>query len=71
MKMANMSYCRFQNTASDLLDCVNTMQDEETLQDLDLSEEELRAMVRMVKLCGRFVEEYERLQNAEVYEEEE
>ncbi len=69
--MANMSYCRFQNTASDLLDCVNTMQDEETLQDLDLSEEELRAMARMVKLCGRFVEEYERLQNAEVYEEEE
>jgi len=47
------------------------MQDEETLQDLDLSEEELRAMVRMVKLCGRFVEEYERLQSAEVYEEEE
>lgn len=69
--MANMSYCRFQNTSNDLLDCVNAMQEEETLQDLDLSEEELRAMVRMVKLCGRFVEEYERLEGSEVYEEEE
>ena len=59
--MANMSYCRFENTAGDLYDCVNAMQEEDTIEDMDLSEEELRAMKRMRKLCERFLEEYDRL----------
>lgn len=37
--MANMSYCRFQNTRSDLLDCFNALEDD----DKALSKEEARA----------------------------
>lgn len=29
--MANMSYCRFQNTNNDLQDCLNTLEDGEAL----------------------------------------
>lgn len=36
-KMSNMSYCRFQNTLSDLLDCLDHIIDDE------LSEDEERA----------------------------
>lgn len=40
--MANMSYCRFRNTANDLDDCLETLLDGKSL-----SEEEHRACVRM------------------------
>lgn len=40
--MANMSYCRFRNTASDLDDCLEALLDGESL-----SEEEHRACARM------------------------
>lgn len=63
--MSNMSYCRFENTSDDLLDCVNVMQEACTLEEMDLSEEETRSMNRMRKLCERFLEEYERLQNTD------
>ncbi len=43
--MANMSYCRFQNTLQDLQDCYDNMDDE------DLSPEEMSARTRMIKLC--------------------
>ena len=43
--MSNMSYCRFQNTLSDLQDC------EEHLSDDDLSEDEEEARIKLVKLC--------------------
>lgn len=45
--MSNMSYCRFQNTLSDLIDC------EENLDDMDLSEDEERARKRLIKVCKR------------------
>lgn len=50
--MANMSHCRFENTADDLRDCNRAMN--ETLGDewLDeLSESERRAAIRLIKLC--------------------
>lgn len=40
--MANMSYCRFRNTVSDLDDCLEALLNEESL-----SEEEHRACARM------------------------
>lgn len=43
--MANMSYCRFQNTAKDLQDCLDHIDDE------NLSAEENRAKARLVRLC--------------------
>lgn len=54
--MPNMSYCRFQNTFSDLGDCEQTLY---YLVDLDeLSKEELDAAVRLVELCRSIAEEY-------------
>ena len=47
--MANMSYCRFRNTLSDLRDCW------EHIFDDDLSEEEGRARQRLIDLCRDIV----------------
>ena len=47
--MANMSYCRFENTARDLADCVDNWDDE-------LREHEARARVHMFKLALRILD---------------
>jgi hypothetical protein len=51
--MPNMSYCRFENTVSDLRDCVDAM--EEGGPD---GEEEIRAAKRMKDLCKRYLAAY-------------
>ncbi len=43
--MANMAYCRFQNTVKDLQDCYDHIDDDLT------SDAELRAHARLVTLC--------------------
>ena len=48
--MANMAYCRFQNTLSDLREC------EEHLWE-DLSDDEERARKSMIKLCKRIADD--------------
>ena len=48
--MANMSYCRFQNTLHDLQDCANALEDM-TETGTDLSANELRARDRLIDLC--------------------
>jgi len=45
-QMSNMSYCRFQNTLSDLKDCMEHIEDE------GLSEEEEEARERLKELCA-------------------
>ena len=50
--MANMSYCRFQNTLQDLRDCY------ENMDDTDLSDEEKRARRTLLKLCDQIVGDY-------------
>lgn len=67
--MANMSYCRFENTETDLRDCLYAMETSESFAELDLSDSESKALVRMKKLCEQFLEEYERLQYCPVDEE--
>ena len=69
--MANMSYCRFQNTEMDLRACCNAMDDAYTLKDMDLSNDEYKAMLRLVSLCQDVLDNFERLENAEDFEEEE
>lgn len=49
----NMSYCRFQNTAQDLQDCYDNLDDSE------LSEAEAAARLRLIKLCQRIVADAE------------
>lgn len=48
----NMSYCRFQNTLTDLRDCYDKMDDS------DLSPEEEAARLRLLKLCLKIAAEY-------------
>ena len=50
--MANMSYCRFENTYRDLLDCLDAMNDR-----LDGREKGYRD--RLVGICKEIIDEYE------------
>lgn len=49
--MANMSYCRFQNTVGDLWDCLNHIHDD------DLSEDEKHARQKLIDACREIIEE--------------
>ena len=51
--MANMDYCRFRNTISDLRDCYDHM------DDTDLSPEEDKARKRLLRLCNQITSDYE------------
>ena len=59
--MSNMSYCRFQNTLQDLRDCNNAM-NADTFDEMDLSQDEYSAMIRLVNLCQRVIENFDRLE---------
>jgi hypothetical protein len=50
-----MSYCRFSNTLGDLRDCYEAMAE---MDHTPLSPEEHKAMVKLVKLCERIVDDY-------------
>lgn len=50
--MANMAYCRFQNTLNDLRDCYDN------LDDSDLSEEEEKARKVLIRVCEDIVNDY-------------
>jgi len=49
--MANMSYCRFQNTLADLRDCADNFDDAQ-------SDDEKKARERLIKLCRKMVSNY-------------
>ena len=55
--MGNMSYCRFENTANDLQDCVNALIKGETE---DLSHYELNGLARILEYANDIIdmEEY-------------
>lgn len=54
--MSNISYCRFENTASDLSDCRDALDD--GAEPGNLSEDESRACVRLIKLCCEIADNY-------------
>lgn len=68
--MANMSYCMFENTVRDMVDILNRMQEAESLDELDLSEYELRAFHRLPTLLDQLGEEYARLTESEEEDDE-
>lgn len=51
--MANMSYCRFENTYNDLHDCVDALENE-SFEDLSASEQQFAKEMR--ELCERYLE---------------
>ena len=66
--MSNMSYCRFQNTATDLRDSVNVLEDARDLNNLGLSSDEESAMKRMRMLCEDFLDACNRLEEMQAEE---
>lgn len=63
--MANMSYCRFENTLYALEDCVEAMGNAPSMSELDLNEYEERAFYAMFRTCREFLAQHERLLIAE------
>jgi hypothetical protein len=61
----NLSYCRFENTSLDMRDCVSAMMEAERLSDLDLSTSEMSSLKYLRTFCEAFLEEAERLLDAE------
>ena len=56
--MANMSYCRFQNTLPDLIDC------DEALREIDdnlaeLSRDEARAAQELIRICQQIAARFD------------
>tara|TARA_Y100001937_G_scaffold104455_1_gene144431 strand:+ start:460 stop:648 length:189 start_codon:yes stop_codon:yes gene_type:complete len=49
--MANMSYCRFENTLRDLQDCVMALEDGE----LESGGSEMRAAMQMIETCEEYI----------------
>jgi hypothetical protein len=61
----NMSYCMFENTMNDLRQCVQAMEGAESFSELDLSRTEKNSYEYMRELCQNFLDEAERLEQAE------
>lgn len=60
----NMSYCRFQNTLLDLIDCKEAII-EDGLSAADLSADELRARTKLIKECRELLEIVDELEEKE------
>ena len=60
--MANMSYCRFENTYRDLVDCLRALSDSGADS---LSDRELQYADMMMQLC----EDFHRIYEDEVHDE--
>lgn len=57
--MGNMSYCRFENTHSDLRDCEDALSEEGLYRLLEDSDEVERAsIIKTIKLCRDIADMY-------------
>ena len=61
----NMNYCMFENTATDLRQCIESMDEAETLSELELSRDEKRSYDLMREFCQNFLDIANRLDHAE------
>ena len=61
----NMTYCMFQNTATDLRQCLESMDAAETMAELDLSRDEKRSYDLMREYCQNFLDIASRLDDAD------
>jgi len=52
--MANMSYCRMRNTANDLQDCINAIEEGEYID--GISREEKRSLNEILELAQHLVD---------------
>lgn len=64
--MANMGYCRFENTLKDLWDCMEALQDAGSLEELQSNVSsviERNSMESLVELCGDIYHEFSNMQD--------
>lgn len=58
--MANMSYCRFNNTLSDLFDCENALEDFlDNDENVISSGEERRKAKKLIEVCHEIADRWE------------
>lgn len=63
--MANMSYCRFENTKSDLADCVNALE-RIAYDNESISAREWICAKQMLSWCESFIEIFDDIDEEEV-----
>ena len=63
--MANMSYCRFQNTAQDIKDCIDAINEEDLKE---MSNREEQAFIDFVLHCKEVAESFEDMDEDEIRE---
>ena len=56
--MANMSYCRFQNTSNDLFDCLCALRDGDGDDEKLTDKYEIAAKKRLLELCRQIADEF-------------
>lgn len=61
----NMTYCMFENTMRDMRQCLEAMDEAETLKELDLNRDEKRSYDLMREYCQHFLAIAERLDETE------
>lgn len=66
--MPSMSYCMMENTAAELDQVVDAVEEAVTWEDLDLNEYERSAKERLYDLCEAYLNSYRRLEEASQYE---
>lgn len=60
--MPSMSYCMFENTAGEMVQVLDAMDQAESVEDLDLNQYEKPAYHEMYDLCKEFIRLYEQLE---------
>lgn len=63
--MPNMSYCMFENTASDLSQVVEAMYEAKSKEELELNSYEKEGFQALYRLCKEYVREYDRMKEDE------
>lgn len=59
--MPSMSYCKFENTLTELEQCMTALEEARRPADLDQSSYEDAAMHDLRQMCEEFIWEYDRL----------
>jgi hypothetical protein len=63
--MPNMSYCRFHNTLSVLIDCRDALEDKDLKE---LSSDERKDAINLIKLCQKIADEFsDDVENIELF----
>ena len=69
--MGNMSYCRFENTANDVRDCMEALEDLDVKQVAEMSEHEKQALIEFIELSNEISNQFKLDTIQELVEESE